>query len=109
MAISIFALPFFSIASISIERSPAGKTVISSSPSESDSDRARRPSAMRFKASAASDGLALPSNSNTCLSPISAPPARAHANQWPPGPSQLDGDVVRPLLLLHFDLEQYVF
>src|SRR5215470_6003462 len=105
MAISIFALPFFSLASISIARSPSGYTVISSSPIESDNERARIPSAMRFSASAASEGVAAPSNSNSRLSPITIPSGRSDSNQWTPRPSKLDADVIRALPLLGLDLE----
>src|ERR671918_562847 len=105
MAISILALPFFSVASISIDRSPVGKTVISSSPIDNDSDRARIPSAMRSRASAASAGDAVPSNSKTCLSPIVASPAGAGPDERPPRPSQLHGHVIRALFLLDLDLE----
>src|SRR4029077_9690236 len=47
-AISILALPCFSLASISSARSPCGNTAMLSSPIDSESDPARRPSAMRF-------------------------------------------------------------
>src|SRR5258705_7956140 len=105
MAISIFAFPFFSLASISIARSPSGYTVISSSPIESESERARIPSAMRFSASAASAGVAAPSNSNSRLSPIANSSRRSDPDQWTPRPSQLDADVVPSLLLLRLDLQ----
>src|SRR5690242_18197449 len=103
MAISIFALPFFSLASISMDRSPSGKTSMRSSPSENDSDRARMPSAIRFSASAASAGDATPSYSNS-LRPIPVPPC-SDSDQRPLGPTKLHCDVIRPLLLLDLDLE----
>src|SRR5262249_24086033 len=107
MAISILAFPFFSLASMSMERSPSGKTSIRSSPSDNDSDRARIPSAIRFSASAASAGDATPSYSNS-LRPIPVPP-RGDPDQRPLGPAQLHRDVIRPLLLLDLDLEHQEF
>src|SRR5438445_12648917 len=74
---------------------------------ESDSERARIPSAMRFSASAASEGVAAPSNSNSRLSPITLSPCRSDPDQWTPRPSKLDADVVRALPLLGLDLENH--
>src|SRR5262249_24691746 len=105
MAISILALPFFSLASISSDRSPSGNTVMASSPMESERDRARMPSAMRFNASAASDGVAAPSNSNSRLSPIVASFPGCDADERAPRPAQLHGHVIRPFLLFDFDVE----
>src|SRR5262249_58318399 len=99
MALSTFPLPFFSLASISMARSPSGNTSMDSSPSDNDSDRARIPSAIRFRASAASAGDATPSYSNSRLRPISLPP-RGDPDQRPLWPTQLHHDVIRPLLLL---------
>src|SRR5262245_44385286 len=79
--------------------------VISSSPIESDSERARIPSAMRFSASAASDGVAAPSNSNSRLSAITVSSRSSDPDQRTPGPPKLDTDVIRPLPLLGLDLE----
>src|SRR5215467_3945830 len=79
--------------------------VISSSPIESDSERARIPSAMRFSASAASEGVAAPSNSNSRLSAITISSRRSDPDQWTPGPPELDADVIRSLPLLGLDLE----
>src|SRR5262249_49224191 len=79
--------------------------VISSSPIESDSERARIPSAMRFSASAASEGVAAPSNSNSRLSAITISSHCSDPDQWAPGPPTLDADVIRPLPLLGLDLE----
>src|SRR5215813_7648066 len=79
--------------------------VISSSPIDSDNERARIPSAMRFSASAASEGVAAPSNSNSRLSPITIPSGRSDSNQRTPRPSKLDADVVRTLPLLGLDLQ----
>src|SRR5215475_11270902 len=79
--------------------------VISSSPMESDSERARIPSAIRFSASAASEGVAAPSNSNSRLSAITIPPGLSDADQRTPRPSKLDADVVRALSLFGLDLE----
>src|SRR5262245_28501485 len=79
--------------------------VISSSPIESDSERARIPSAIRFSASAASEGVAAPSNSNSRLSAITISPYRSDPDQWTPGPPKLDADVIRALPLLDLDLE----
>src|SRR5207253_2776547 len=56
---------------------------------ESDSECARIPSAMRFSASAASEGVAAPSNSNSRLSPITLSPCRSDPDQWTPRPSKL--------------------
>src|SRR5215470_18382649 len=81
--------------------------VISSAPIESDSERARIPSAMRFNASAASEGVAAPSNSNSRLSAITIPSGRRDPDQWTPRPSKLDADVVRTLPLLGLDLEHH--
>src|SRR5207253_3617106 len=72
---------------------------------ESDSECARIPSAMRFSASAASDGVAAPSNSNSRLSPITISPCRSDPDQWTPRPSKLDADVIRALPLFGLDLE----
>src|SRR5215813_11898240 len=72
---------------------------------ERDSERARIPSAMRFNASAASEGVAAPSNSNSRLSPITIPSGRSDSNQWTPRPSKLDADVIRALPLLRLDLQ----
>src|SRR5215831_8746561 len=72
---------------------------------ESDNERARIPSAMRFSASAASEGVAAPSNSNSRLSPITIPSGRSDSNQRTPRPSKLDADMVRTLPLLGLDLE----
>src|SRR5262245_50233185 len=72
---------------------------------ESDSERARIPSAIRFSASAASEGVAAPSNSNSRLSPITTSSRRSDPDQWTPRPSKLDADVVRALSLLGLDLE----
>src|SRR5262245_44329006 len=72
---------------------------------ESDSERARIPSAMRFSASAASEGVAAPSNSNSRLSPITISPRRCDPDQWTPRPSHLDADMIRALALLRLDLE----
>src|SRR5947209_12546698 len=74
---------------------------------ESDSERARIPSAMRFSASAASEGVAAPSNSNSRLSPITLSPCRSDPDQWTPRPSKLDADVVRALPPLGLDLENH--
>src|SRR5436309_969487 len=74
---------------------------------ESDNERARIPSAMRFSASAASEGVAAPSNSNSRLSPITLSPCRSDPDQWTPRPSKLDADVVRALPLLGLDLENH--
>src|SRR2546428_12964696 len=71
---------------------------------DSDSERARIPSAMRFSASAASEGVAAPSNSNSRLSPITT--SCSDPNQWTPRPSKLDADMVRALPLLGIDLEK---
>src|SRR5262245_49868720 len=79
--------------------------VISSSPIESDSERARIPSAMRFSASAASEGVAAPSNSNSRLSAITISSHRSDPDQWTPRPPKLYADVIRPLPLLGLDLE----
>src|SRR5712691_11315559 len=73
---------------------------------ERDSERARIPSAIRFSASAASEGVAAPSNSNSRLSPITISPSRSDPDQWTPRPSKLDADVVRALPLLGLDLEK---
>src|SRR5262249_572004 len=70
-----------------------------------DSDRARIPSAMRFSASAASAGVAAPSNSNSRLSPITNSSRRSDPDQWTPRPSHLDAHVIPPLLLLRLDLQ----
>src|SRR6267143_2730145 len=72
---------------------------------ESDSERARIPSAIRFSASAASEGVAAPSNSNSRLSPITIPSGRSDSDQWTPRPSKLDADVIRALPLFGLDLE----
>src|SRR5215831_5210171 len=74
---------------------------------ERDSERARIPSAMRFNASAASEGVAAPSNSNSRLSPITIPSGRSDSNQWTPRPSKLDADVIRALPLLRLDLQDH--
>src|SRR5437899_6030399 len=74
---------------------------------ESDSELAPLPSAMRFSASAASEGVAAPSNSNSRLSPITLSPCRSDPDQWTPRPSKLDADVVRALPLLGLDLENH--
>src|SRR5262245_60909510 len=60
---------------------------------------------MRFSASAASAGVAMPSNSNSLRSAISTP--SRDADQWTPRPAELDRDMIRSLLLLDFDLQQH--
>src|SRR5438445_8926232 len=62
---------------------------------------------MRFSASAASDGVAAPSNSNSRLSAIAISSCRSDTDQWTPGPPKLDADVVRALPLLGLDLEHH--
>src|SRR5262249_25595714 len=105
MAISIFALPFFSLASISSERSPSGNTVISSSPMERDSARDRMPSAMRLSASAASDGDAAPSNSNSCLSPMTSSRC-GDFDEGPARPPERHLHPIAPLALLDLEVEE---
>src|SRR5215813_7857284 len=72
---------------------------------ESDNERARIPSAMRFSASADSEGVAAPSNSNSRLSPITTSSRRSDPDQWTPRPSKLDADMIRALPLFGLDLE----
>src|SRR5262245_60530817 len=60
---------------------------------------------MRFSASAASEGVAAPSNSNSRLSAITISSHRSDPDQWTPRPPKLDADVIRPLPLLGLDLE----
>src|SRR5215510_4116172 len=60
---------------------------------------------MRFSASAASEGVAAPSNSNSRLSAITISSHRSDPDQWTPGPPKLDADVIRSLPLLGLDLE----
>src|SRR4029077_19591545 len=60
---------------------------------------------MRFSASAASEGVAAPSNSNSRLSAITISSHRSDPDQWTPGPPELDADVIRALALLYLDLE----
>src|SRR5436309_14186042 len=62
---------------------------------------------MRFSASAASEGVAAPSNSNSRLSPITIPSGRRDPAQWTSRPSKLHADVVRTLPLLGLDLETH--
>src|SRR5262245_31499636 len=63
------------------------------------------PSAIRIRASAASDGEAIPSNSNCRLSPMSPILPLGHPDQRAAGPAQLHSDVVGALALLDLDLE----
>src|SRR5262245_36301432 len=114
-AISILALPCFSLASISRARSPSGKTAMFSSPMDSESEPERIPSAMRFRTSAASPGVAAPSNSNELRLLMGLLSSRCwewrcsggrDLDQRPARPAQLDGDRIGALLLLHLDLEQ---
>src|SRR5215831_9842142 len=106
MAISIFALPFFSLASISSDRSPSGNTVISSPPMDSESALDRMPSAMRLSVSAASDGDAAPSNSNSRPSPIGFPSRGGDPDQGPLRPSERDLHAMAALPLLDADVEK---
>src|SRR5215469_430028 len=62
---------------------------------------------MRFSASAASEGVAAPSNSNSRLSPITTSSRRSDPDQWTPRPSKLDADVIRALSLLGLDLQDH--
>src|SRR5262245_1786358 len=62
---------------------------------------------MRFSASAASEGVAAPSNSNSRLSPITIPSGRSDTDQRSPRPSKLDADVVRALSLFGLDLQNH--
>src|SRR5262245_7953998 len=59
---------------------------------------------MRFSASAASAGVAMPSNSNSLRSAISTP--SRDPDQWTPRPAELDRHVIGALLLLDLDLQQ---
>src|SRR5262245_4615739 len=74
---------------------------------DSDSARERMPSAIRLSASAASDGDAAPSNSNSLRSPIGPPLRGRDAYQRPPRPSNRDLHALPALSPLHVDVEQH--